>query len=300
MHWKNSVNTGLRRLTGYSLTRESAEERQVALERAARQAVRRERDRHRQRQEERERQRQQRREEEREQRARGENLPLHLDEQQRSRIVRVRPRTMTGLPKLVPLIEAVRYVVRQQIPGHVVECGVWRGGSMQAMALTLLEQEDTSRELHLFDTFEGMPPPSEEDTSTGSGRSAAEMLATTGKDSRVWAVASLEDVRQGMQETGYPEELIHYHPGLVEETTPGEAPESIALLRLDTDWYSSTKHELEHLYDRLSPGGVLVLDDYGDWDGARKATEEWLAATREPLFLVPMGAGRIAVKPRRG
>jgi hypothetical protein len=114
----------------------------------------------------------------------------------------------------------------------------------------------------------------------------------------VWAVAGIDDVREGMAETGYPADRVHLHPGLVEDTVPEQAPDTIALLRLDTDWYSSTKHELEHLYTRLSPGGVLILDDYSDWEGARKATDDWLEATGEPLFLVPMGAGVIAVKPR--
>jgi hypothetical protein len=127
--------------------------------------------------------------------------------------------------------------------------------------------------------------------------SAEQLLATSKKNSRIWAIAGLSDVREAMAETGYPDERVHFHPGLVEETTPGQAPDKIAILRLDTDWYSSTKHELEHLYDRLSPGGVLILDDYGDWDGARKATDEWLTKTGELLFLAPMGSGRIAVKP---
>lgn len=340
MPLKSSVNAALRRITGYSLTAETPEDRQAALDRAARRAARHERLRARQRQanavekatrqaarrarreaaeeyrtraaaererrkaaeEERRRRREQRRQEQVEKRReRGEDLPPHLDEQARAVVARVRSRTMTGPPKLEALVEATRYVVREQIPGDVVECGVWRGGSMQAIALTLLDMGDTSRALHLFDTFEGMPPPTEEDSRTRFGEtvSAEQMLAASEKDSKLWAIAGLEDVRQGMGETGYPADQVHYHPGMVEETTPGEAPEVIALLRLDTDWYASTRHELEHLYHRLSPGGVLMLDDYGDWDGARKATEEWLAATGEPLLLVPMGSGRIAVKPRR-
>ena len=232
--------------------------------------------------------------------ARGDDLPAYYDDVTRGRIARVRPRTMTAHAKLDALIEATRYVVRQRIPGEVVECGVWRGGSMQAVALTLLELDETTRELHLFDTFEGMPPPSDEDTRTEHGETvaAADLLAASPRESRMWAVADLDDVRAGMAETGYPAERICYHPGLVEETTPGEAPETIALLRLDTDWYESTRHELDHLYDRLSPGGVLIIDDYRDWDGARKAVDEWLARTGEPLLLAPMASGRIAVKPR--
>ena len=100
-----------------------------------------------------------------------------------------------------------------------------------------------------------------------------------------------------MEETGYPAARIHYCAGRVEDTLPAQAPERIALLRLDTDWYESTRHELEHLYARVPPGGVLIFDDYSTWQGARKAVDEFIAATGEPLLLVPIAAGRIAVKP---
>lgn len=272
-----------------------------AEKRARRQAEREERERLAERQRAQEQARREAEAERKEQeRARGDDLPAYYDTAMRRMIARVRPRTMTGDRKLQALIEATRYVVRERVPGDIVECGVWRGGSMQAMALALLEGGDVSRELHLFDTFEGMPPPTAEDSRTKDGQTvtAAELLASSDKDSRMWGIAGLDDVKAGMAEVGYPAAKIHYHPGLVEETTPGEAPEQIAILRLDTDWYASTKHELGVLYERLSPGGVLIIDDYGDWDGARKAVDEWLAQSGEPLFLAPMGTGRIAIKPR--
>jgi hypothetical protein len=113
----------------------------------------------------------------------------------------------------------------------------------------------------------------------------------------MWAIAGLDDVQKGMAEIAYPEELVHYHRGLVEDTIPDRAPADIALLRLDTDWYMSTRHELEHLYDRVSPGGAVIIDDYGSWDGARLATEEFTNSLDEPLLWLPLGRGRIAVKP---
>ncbi len=228
---------------------------------------------------------------------RAKAIPRFYDEAAVEIIQRVQDRTMTDHAKLFGLVEATRYVARSGIPGDVVECGVWRGGSMQAVALTLLEQGASDRGLHLFDTFEGMPPPTEADRRGDT--SAEEMLAAHSSDHRVWAVAGLDDVREAMREVDYPEQNVYFHEGLVEDTVPGQAPEVIALLRLDTDWYESTRHELEHLYDRLAPGGVLILDDYGDWDGARKAADEFVAGLGHPLLLQPLGSGRLVVKPPR-
>jgi O-methyltransferase len=223
-------------------------------------------------------------------------FPRYYDEEARSVIRAVRPWTMTSNEKLFALVVAVRYVVDQGIPGDVVECGVWRGGSMQAIARVLAAHGATDRELHLFDTFEGMPPPSEEDIQRG-GPSAEELLRTKPRTAWVWAIADLDDVKAGMAQVDYPAERVHYHPGLVEDTIPGTAPEQIALLRLDTDWYSSTKHELEHLYDRVPSGGVVIIDDYDYWEGSRKAVDEFIADTGARLLLAPMASGRIAIKP---
>lgn len=209
----------------------------------------------------------------------------------------VKPRTMTSFDKLFGLISATRYIARHKIEGDVVECGVWRGGSMMAVALTLCEEGETGRQLHLFDTFEGMPPPSEEDQRRKDGADAQLLLDRNEKSSMVWAAASQDDVRAGMESTPYPADQINYFAGMVEETIPEHAPERISLLRLDTDWYDSTVHELNHLYDRLTPGGVIIFDDYGYWEGARKAVDEFLDRTGEPLLLIRTGTGRLAVKP---
>jgi O-methyltransferase len=219
-----------------------------------------------------------------------------MDEDARRTIRAVRPRTMTADDKLFALIVATRYVVDHEVPGAFVECGVWRGGSQQAVAYTLLERGVTDRDLYLFDTFEGMPEPTEKDR-RHDGRPAVELLERSSRTAKVWAVAGLDDVRAGMAQTGYPAERIHFHAGRVEETIPAAAPAQIAVLRLDTDWYRSTRHELEHLYDRVPSGGVLILDDYGYWAGAREAVDEFLAATGARLLLAPMASGRIAVKP---
>jgi hypothetical protein len=206
---------------------------------------------------------------------------------------------MTSPERVVSLTRAVEYIVRHSIGGDVVECGVWRGGSMMAAARTLLRLGETSRTLHLFDTFDGMPPPTEYDYAPKYGKSASEILAAEDKaTSRAWAVAALDLVKVNVRSTGYPDHLTKYVPGRVEDTLPAHAPDRIALLRLDTDWYESTRHELIHLYPRLVSGGVLIIDDYGHWEGAAKAVDEYIASQGLQLLLCRIDyTARIAVKP---
>ena len=211
---------------------------------------------------------------------------------------KVQPYTLTSPERIVAVIEAARYITRRRIPGAIVECGVWRGGSMMAAAQTLQSLGETDRELYLFDTFEGMAPPTDRDVDL-DGQRADKLLATTEKkQDGVWVCVSLADVKQAIGTVGYPESRIHYVQGKVEDTIPANAPDQIALLRLDTDWYESTRHELEHLYPRLASGGVLIIDDYGHWKGARQATDEFMAATPDFGLLTRIDyTGRLAVKP---
>ncbi len=212
---------------------------------------------------------------------------------------RVRPYTMTSPERIDAVCRGAAHVVEHRIPGAFVECGVWRGGSTMAAALTLLRLGDAERDLYLFDTYEGMPPPTAEDV-TARGKSAAEEWRERAGDADIsaWCNAPLDDVRKNLTGTGYPAARLHFVKGKVEETIPGEAPERIALLRLDTDWYESTRHELEHLYPRLQPGGILIIDDYGHWQGARQAVDEYLKRLKIRLFLHRIDyTGRIAVKP---
>ena len=224
------------------------------------------------------------------------NIPADIDEEAAAIIRAVRPYTMTNVEKLYAVITAARYVTRHGVPGAVVECGVWRGGSMHAMARAFDAVGEHERELYLFDTYEGMTEPGPKDR-RGDGRQAAELMASYGKTSRIWAYASLEDVQAGFRQVPYPQDKVHFVKGPVEQTIPAEAPERIAVLRLDTDWYDSTAHELAHLYDRLVPGGVLLLDDYGWWQGSREAVDEFVARTGARLFLARTGTGRVAIKP---
>ena len=199
-------------------------------------------------------------------------------------VARVDPFTMTSLARRASLLGAVDHVVRHGIVGDFVECGVWRGGSMMAVALALMARGDTSRDLYLYDTFEGMSEPTAADRSV-SGESAQAQLERTERGEGVWCEAGIEDVQANVYSTGYPKERIHFVKGKVEGTIPATLPRRIALLRLDTDWYESTRHELVHLYPLLSRSGILIIDDYGHWQGARQAVDEYFAGSAEPVFL---------------
>jgi O-methyltransferase len=215
-------------------------------------------------------------------------------------IERVRAFTATSPERLIGLIDAVNYVVRNKIPGAFVECGVWRGGSMMAVAFALMRREDISRDLFLFDTYEGMPPPTEADIKF-DGVPAGDVLGRKRPSENRecdWCVARLEDVQANLYSTGYPHERLHFIKGRVEESIPGKAPATVAVLRLDTDWYESTVHELTHLYPRLATNGVLIIDDYGHWLGARKAVDEYFSGQSfAPLLNRLDYTGRIAIKP---
>jgi len=168
---------------------------------------------------------------------------------------------------------------------------------MMLAALTL-QRESEERSLFLFDTFAGMTEPTERDTGPGGLEAITLWNDHRKADGGSWLSASLEEVKANLAQTSYPENLLTFVQGDVLTTIPKEAPDEIALLRLDTDWYESTKHELEHLYPRLSPGGVLIVDDYGQWQGAKDAVDEYLSTLDSPPFLMRTDyTGRMGVKP---
>lgn len=213
-------------------------------------------------------------------------------------IQKVRPYTMTSNERIFALIEATRYIMRANIAGSIVECGVWRGGSMMAVAEVLMRANSPEQDLYLFDTYEGMTRPSERDISH-SGLLATHEFERTKRsaDSSSWCYASLDEVQHNLKLTNYPANKLHFIKGKVEDTIPAQAPQEIALLRLDTDWYESTRHELTHLFPRLSQGGVLIIDDYGDWMGCKKAVDEYMLLQSNRLFLHRIDrTGRLAIK----
>lgn len=210
----------------------------------------------------------------------------------------VRAYTMISPERLFAVLQAVKYVGSANLPGAIVECGVWRGGVMMAVAKTMLSLGMIDRDLYLFDTFEGMPQPTQIDKDF-KNRPAQKKFELTKRssDSSDWCAASIENVLENMLSTGYPRDQIHLIPGKVENTIPVSAPEKIAILRLDTDWFESTRHELIHLYPRLMTGGVLIIDDYGHWQGARKAVDDYFSTYNISIMLNRSDyTGRIGIK----
>jgi hypothetical protein len=185
-----------------------------------------------------------------------------MDPEFRSIYAQCSPYTMTSTERMYAMYKATEYIVKQRVPGEFVECGVWRGGSIMVAALALKQFGCTHRKIYLYDTFEGLPKPDE-----------------------------------NLSSTGYPRENIVFVKGMVEQTIPATVPERIAMLRLDTDWYSSTRHELLHLWPKMEQHGVLIIDDYGHWMGAKKAVDEYFHQTRTPVLLNRIDySGRLGIK----
>ena len=156
----------------------------------------------------------------------------------------------------------------RNLPGAVVECGVWRGGMIAGIA-SLLGNE---RRYHLFDSFRGLPPAEDIDGGTPSGQSAVDWQAVTGHN----CAASEDKAIEAMALAGV--DNYRTHVGWFSHTLPGDEgyPDGIALLRLDGDWYSSTTEVLESLFPYVNPGGLVIIDDYWYWDGCALAVHGYL------------------------
>jgi len=211
-----------------------------------------------------------------------------------------KPFTMTSVERMYALYKGVEYIVKNNIPGDFVECGVWKGGSSMLIAKTLQKFNVNDRMIWMYDTYEGMSEPTENDKDP-DGRLAEVLLDNASKSIQesVWCYSSLDEVKQNLALTGIQMKQVRFIKGKVEDSLPKEMPSNgISLLRLDTDWYESTKHELIHLYPILVAKGVLIIDDYGHWEGARKAVDEYIDHFKIPIFLNLVDySGRLAIKP---
>lgn len=209
-----------------------------------------------------------------------------------------KPYTMTSAERLYGLYKSVIYIIDNNIAGDFVECGVWKGGSSMMIALCLKLRNVQNRKIYLYDTFEGMSKPSVEDKSF-LGEEASMLLDKEDPNvsTSVWCVSSIDEVKSNLSKTNYPSNLLHFIQGKVEDTLPTNTPGPLALLRLDTDWYESTKIEMELLFPLLNLNGILIIDDFGHWQGAKKAVLEYFARHNVKPFLHRLDyTGRLYIK----
>ena len=207
------------------------------------------------------------------------------------------PYTMTVPTSRWALIQALRHLDNAGIEGDFVECGVWRGGNL-VIARLMARNLGHERRIWAYDTFGGMTEPSEHDVKFGKNLDTHQKFDALQRDGfNDWCYASLEDVQANIQREGGLGEVV-FRTGDVRETLADKdnLPDRIALLRLDTDFYDSTKMEMETLYPRLVSGGVLIVDDYGAWAGAKKAVDEYFGEPLPWLHYLNRDA-RLMIKP---
>jgi O-methyltransferase len=220
-------------------------------------------------------------------------FPTELSEYEVDILKTVKPITMTSFARLSALAIAVKYINQKNIEGDIVECGVWAGGSIAA-AIKIDQQFNSKRKFWLYDTFDGMTPPSVMD-SQDAHKGFAETKIEGGNST--WCSISENVVRQNLENLKIPLSDCVFIAGDVMKTLKYSKPQSIALLRLDTDWYESTKIELEELFPLLKDGGILIIDDYGYWEGARAAVDEYFSRNSLKYLVVPIDhTGRICLK----
>lgn len=229
------------------------------------------------------------------------NLACELDDTEISylRHVVANKYTMTSLERLINTIKACRYVVENEIPGDFVECGVWRGGH-GILAKLMFQRLDPNRSVWMFDTFAGMTAPDELDVSVKSDVNSHEIFKKSQRETHnEWCYASLEEVKHNCVNSNLKLDQIKFVQGDVTETLKFKKnlPGAISILRLDTDFYDSTKIELEVLYPLVEKGGVITIDDYGYWRGSKLAVDQYFSrGNYKPLFNIIDSSGRSAIK----
>lgn len=176
--------------------------------------------------------------------------------------------TMVAPNRLTRLYEAVRMINSLHLSGDIVECGVWHGGSAAVMAAACRDDDWLGRRMFwLFDSFQGLPAPSEQD-----GAEERKVYY------QGYCTGDVKRVRHILTRQGASEEQIHVISGWFETTLQSAPIKDIALLHIDVDWYHSVKLVLESFYDKVVTRGTIIIDDYGKWQGCRSAVDEFLAA----------------------
>ena len=206
--------------------------------------------------------------------------------------------TMVSRERLIATLMACKYVLENSIEGDFVECGVWRGGNA-IVAGEMFKLYSSEKHVWLFDTFQGMTEPSALDKDHRGESAQLRYLTMQAETHNEWCYASLEEVTHNFSTRNLLGSRIHFVKGDVATTLIKEQlPEKISVLRLDTDWFESTKVECEVLYPKISKGGIFIVDDYGHWGGSRQAIDEYFEKfPPKPFFHVTDYTGRIGVKP---
>lgn len=199
---------------------------------------------------------------------------------------RWRAQTLIPPERLYMSYCALRNVIENRVPGDVVECGVFRGGSLCFFVQATQALGDPDRRFWAYDTFDGFPVDVDEVIHDG-----------TRFQRENWHTENFESIfRTNVAALALPDERLEVIKGSVLDTLPARAPVQIAFLHLDTDYYEATRHELHHLYHRVPVGGAVMVDDYGHFRGSRRATDEFCAGlARKPLLLRADYAGRLLV-----
>lgn len=227
-------------------------------------------------------------------------LPVEFSDTERRAFeyIRLHQLSMVSDERLFATILACKHVITEGIPGDFVECGVFKGGNA-IIAKMMFDAYGEARNVWLFDTFRGMTKPSSLDIETATGKETLSIHQSMDRgDHNEWVFCPIEQVRSNFATAGLLDDQVRFVSGDVLETlTRDVLPQTVSVLRLDTDWYASTKIELEVLYPRLSQGGVLIIDDYGCFRGAQKATDEYFTAQgNRPLLNYTDYTGRIGIK----
>jgi len=180
----------------------------------------------------------------------------------------------------------IDYIIDCKIKGDLVECGV-QGGRIEKIWIEKLKQRNEERDIYMYDTFTGLTVPSEKDVGINNEFQTAEQVLDIWRQHNsngvnTWCYAPIEKVVNELLQTNYPFQKLHFIKGDVRKTLliKDNIPDKIAILRLDTDWYDSTKVELETMWNNLVWGGVLILDDYYYWKGQQDAVDEFFKGTK--------------------
>jgi len=224
-------------------------------------------------------------------------IPSEADDFQKKIIKECSDLTATGTIRMFGFLKAIEHVCLNDVKGDIVECGVLQGGNI-IMAQKYLNKLNSANLIYGFDTFAGMTEPTKEDTDNNNN-SQIKIWKKHLRDDKIcdWAFCSIEDVNKNISNL-VPKNNIKLIKGKVEHTLliKENIPEKISILRLDTDWYESTKIELEVLYPRLSKGGFLIIDDYGEFSGCRKAVDDFFKNKKHYLNYID-SSSRVLIKP---